>query len=615
MKKTFRLTLVAALAAVTAICLGIFAAGCVKDDDVKDFTVTVYTSENALLNGEETGLEVQLCVPDGACYAEQAKIDANGKATFEIAKLQAFAEAVEAECAFEVHVVKGSTTYELKDPATLSLDNKSVTVTLKNPLPEEGGEQPDLTLKAVQVTGNPAKNEYVKQLTEIIELVPVSGDAVETVLGDDGYYHLKNENGTAGAIIYVDLCNAVDRATYEAIKDMPKDGERGETVFYVFERNAANEPIAYYDYNALIATYAALCNADGLYPLNADLQKFLKLFCTNFMGVLDAGENAWLLPCKYYAESDTPVLAEGANANVTISDNDASSSFLFVAAKGGNYTLTVKNAAGDAVDMKVYNNDNFLLLFDPAATEGQPGYSADGVCGFELAAGEQLLLGFEGVGGNYTVTIEPVSNDLTIGENNVALPNESYVGKSYNFTVTEAGWFNLQTSATTAIEAISIGFNDVFSSFDIMPDENDMLICPAFYLEAGEHEVYISFGDVTGKDSETLTINETEEPKFAVGEEGNALTLFIDNPVQRALDSEAEGAYTVKVEPANPRIQLGTITLKIGDTVITLNAANNYTASAVVIPAGASVSVETDSDNFGWGIEVILTFIAENAAN
>ncbi len=128
MKKTLKSLALATVIAIAAVCMGLFAAACDKDEEATSFTVTVLYTNGTAVNGETDALKVQLCTSDGSCFMKLPVVDANGKASFDISEV----ETALGGDTFLVHVIFNSQVLNLKQEATVSRSAPSVTVTLAN---------------------------------------------------------------------------------------------------------------------------------------------------------------------------------------------------------------------------------------------------------------------------------------------------------------------------------------------------------------------------------------------------------------------------------------------------------------------------------------------------
>lgn len=157
-------------------------------------------------------------------------------------------------------------------------------------------------------TMNPPEFAKEKNLTA----VPVDG-SVEAVLGDDGYYHMNSKDGKIIAVMLTKTDVVGDRI-----------GDAINTWTNALISDEENNKV--YDYKGLINFYTFFVNADGVYGLNEDLYKFLQTFADRFAGAsVSNKENNWLLPCVYYAESNTQI--NPGTANLTYEGEDLYFSF------------------------------------------------------------------------------------------------------------------------------------------------------------------------------------------------------------------------------------------------------------------------------------------------
>ena len=102
--KYFKRIALLIVAAISAVCVGIFAAACDgdnKDNGAKEFTITVYYSDGeTVVDGSDGSYYLQICLENDKvsfCSPNKGDIDANGIAKFNIATIDAQADAAAAD--------------------------------------------------------------------------------------------------------------------------------------------------------------------------------------------------------------------------------------------------------------------------------------------------------------------------------------------------------------------------------------------------------------------------------------------------------------------------------------------------------------------------------------
>lgn len=184
----------------------------------------------------------------------------------------------------------------------------------------------DIVDNTTVVPVNATLTQYEKPEGKVLVGVPMDGTAV-LVLGDDGYYHYGAADGPvvvvnitkpigaerfgAGAqLAYMELTDS-RLATYVTVTKTA-DGENTTDYrkfirgFDDYEYDKVGNPVVPEN----IATekyYAKYVNADGVYPLNAELKAFLQAFyevnAEAFLWQIPMDADldcAWLFPCYYY---------------------------------------------------------------------------------------------------------------------------------------------------------------------------------------------------------------------------------------------------------------------------------------------------------------------------
>lgn len=205
--------------------------------------------------------------------------------------------------------------------------------------------------------------------------------------------------------------------------------------------------------------YANVVNADGMYPVNAELQEFLRLYVKNNPPAITddatvADGDKWLAPCYYYAE-----LAAGSKENpleLQIGDNTVT-----IATMGAAYH-TIKATAGTKYTITSNNPDLVLCV-------NKVNYGIDGK-GFTVhfetdTAGK--LLEFKSFSGNEltaTVTLSqtqgtpetPITlsalGEVTLTTQRIILlDGESVYQNTYAYTFTQSGTLTVSTSANVTL--------------------------------------------------------------------------------------------------------------------------------------------------------------------
>lgn len=210
----------------------------------------------------------------------------------------------------------------------------------------------------------------------------VTDSSLKVVFNEnDGYYHL---NTVDGPIIYIRITNAVIESTTSTetiYKYLPALTVMCETdrlckVFY----DDDGKVILKESYNELLKQYGALCGAQGLYPLNAQLATVIKnigehkgwynlnselhIFGDSAASVVS--ENAWLFACVYENQMAKGTIEKP--APITPSAQDSVTTNAVLVAKDEAVVLrtvtkallTISNAQG----IKVVANDGTEYLAD-----------------------------------------------------------------------------------------------------------------------------------------------------------------------------------------------------------------------------------------------------------
>ncbi len=117
-------------------------------------------------------------------------------------------------------------------------------------------------------------------------------DGIEYVYSEeDGYYHVKNEDGTPGSIIYVDMTRPTMFFQSDSLQSIANDALMYETERRAFYVNGV-------DYTETIAYYARQSNfntPEGYVPLNQELMDVLKAITGKYEGI----DDSWQLLCYY----------------------------------------------------------------------------------------------------------------------------------------------------------------------------------------------------------------------------------------------------------------------------------------------------------------------------
>lgn len=158
--------------------------------------------------------------------------------------------------------------------------------------------------------------EEVKANGEIADFAPTTGKTltdfnisdsnITVTLGDDGYYYTSD-----GKLLYIrlgSLSNAKYLDVSLAFIAGFVDSNFGQNIGgYVYDENG--EFVGKYSYNSMIGSYYAKCDANGVYPLTAELAAAIKVHGNSagwwnpqsgnylFSSVLLNEENAWLFLC------------------------------------------------------------------------------------------------------------------------------------------------------------------------------------------------------------------------------------------------------------------------------------------------------------------------------
>lgn len=209
-------------------------------------------------------------------------------------------------------------------------------------------------------TGNVADLEYVD--TE-------DGVDDRPTLGDDGYYHFKDENGP---ILYVDLddpiMNLVDAQSYGQLKYIGYDGEKIVT------------KIDFYD---SFAEYAAKADKNTmLYPLTEDLIQLYKLVGQDkgwygedgWIGGTD--EDYWMFACYYDATKLDDTDNDNNNGGNNNSGNTGNDSNNGNNTGNGNNNSGNNNNSNTNTNTNTNTNNSNSSLISPATGDNSTVYIA-----------------------------------------------------------------------------------------------------------------------------------------------------------------------------------------------------------------------------------------------
>lgn len=122
---------------------------------------------------------------------------------------------------------------------------------------------------------------------------------ITPVLCSDGYYHIGDETGP---ILLVDLCNGNPILGGDASFITVNAASGTENLALSYQIEPMHNEIYYY--SSMLKEYGALCNEDGVYPINEQLYHFLTEWTKQrgnkyIIGELD-DEHGFLIACSYY---------------------------------------------------------------------------------------------------------------------------------------------------------------------------------------------------------------------------------------------------------------------------------------------------------------------------
>lgn len=129
---------------------------------------------------------------------------------------------------------------------------------------------------------------------------PVAKD-IDVVLGEDGYYHIGAKDG---AILTVDLKNP--NAIFNGDESFISVNAASGVENLIVSKVIGSMHYEVYYYESMLVEYAALCNDDGVYPVNEQLYNFLKEWVNQRVGSGITGsldeDHAFLLACSFYTD-------------------------------------------------------------------------------------------------------------------------------------------------------------------------------------------------------------------------------------------------------------------------------------------------------------------------
>ncbi len=277
----------------------------------------------------------------------------------------------------------------------------TVTITVTRTGEATEREQVDTIMVQPSDTNNVPAYAKEKSLTAL----PLNSTVVK---GDDGFYHLNTKDGKIIGVLFTKnelpvLAPGAETTMSDRIGDTAI-GDWTNALISDVENNKL------YDYSGLINFYKYYVNDDGAYALNEDMYKLLHAFADRFAGATTTSENNWLLPCVYYAESNTPITA-GTPTNLVYEGEP-----LF-------FSITVEQDGW----YKFEGAEMFSSVpeaIDSINVDGEPAYNDYLADAFKLTAGKTHNIAFyfkdSAVYGDiYVVTIVEAegeeSNTLTVG--------------------------------------------------------------------------------------------------------------------------------------------------------------------------------------------------------
>lgn len=201
---------------------------------------------------------------------------------------------------------------------------------------------------------------------------------------------------------------------------------------------------------------------------------------------------------------------------------------------------------------------------------------------------------------------DPVYPELTVGDNAVEFEGNSDFNAYMTFTPAADGWFKFEDTDFEIAEILVNGKN-VYSDGSSTP----------FKVVANtKYTVEILFGYDAAVNSYSLTLSETEEPKFNVGE--NEISFGGENVVSMNFTG-TDGTYTIQLGGSHDVMYLqNNVTITIGEgagaTVVTLtpNSTPRFAATGVQLSAGVKITVSCpDYMGFAPTVSGTLTITAE----
>lgn len=281
--------------------------------------------------------------------------------------------------------------------AVVATENCGVTITVERI--GDAYEVPQKQIVSVPIECDPIKwsdDETGNTLT----LMPISESLKTFYNEEDGFYHISSVNGP---ILYMNINNAVERVSgypINVLNDPEITPFGADTFVFNVEVDDRNNPTKAYDFNNMINTYSALCNSDGVYPVNSDLYLFLQNFGVKCVSASPDSDLNWLLPCCYYVPEDGfPVVGNGTQESPYLLNELNNSVEL---ADGTNYLSFTSSNAG----IYAFNISGGALAFG----EGVEYVTDGGIYYVTLSKNEQISLTWSEASGKNTLDISILTN-------------------------------------------------------------------------------------------------------------------------------------------------------------------------------------------------------------
>ncbi|MGN0822205.1 MAG: hypothetical protein ACI4NG_00370, partial [Candidatus Gallimonas sp.] len=297
----------------------------------------------------------------------------------------------------------------------------------------------------VSPSRTPVEYSYQTENATIREM-PLDG-SLPLVQDEEGFYRLDlNANDAADdgePVVFVNLkgVNSARIGEYSIFElqkqpiDPNGDVLRGASAYDVWTPDPSDEyHSTMYHYADVVNGYAAVCNSDGLYPLNEDLKTFLTAFGDKLYGAnLCAKELRYLLACVYYEpESGLPLFGSGTQSDPYLAQNGKSTVGVdgsepayvrFTSARTGWYQITPENLSCSLV----------------CVTENVASVVRNGVLYLETSVSQSYVFTLSGSESFYPLTIAPFAENAVLsGSDPLSLRGAAPAGSVYEVVLDTA---------------------------------------------------------------------------------------------------------------------------------------------------------------------------------